>query len=103
MLNVGTKFVLLAVSGVLLIGGSNLSSASNAGSAADKADVNSSTEKQEAIGASRQAPFACPAEVLAIMAKAFKQASMVDASASDAQEAPTESTSEQTYPMMFPD
>ena len=103
MINLTRKFALLTMSGALLACGSNLSSAS---SAPVNADANGSTKQQEPTGASRPGPFACPAEVLTIMAKALKEASMSDATVLDEQEPSTGSTSEEqwfTYPVSFPD
>ena len=105
MFNLTREFALLTLSGALLACGSNLSSAS-AGSAAVDADANGSTKQQEPTGASRPGPFACPAEVLTIMAKALKEASMTDATVLDGQEPSTGSTPEEryfTYPVSFPD
>ena len=105
MTNLTRKFALLTMSGALFACGSNLSSAS-VGSAAVNADPNGSTKQQEPTGASRPGPFACPAEVLTIMAKALKEASMTDATVLDGQEPSTGSTPEErwfTYSVSFPD
>ena len=105
MFSVTRKFALLTMSGALLASGANLSSAS-VGSAAANADANGSTKQQEPAGASRPGPFACPAEVLTIMAKALKEASMTDATVSDGQEPSTGSVPEErwySYPVIFPD
>jgi hypothetical protein len=91
------------MTGALLAGGYNLSNAS-VGNAAVKAEANGSPEQQEPMGASHRGPFACPAEVLTIMAKALNQASITDATVSDGQEPSTGSIPEErffTYPVMF--
>ena len=86
------KFVLLAMTGVVLAAGPHLGSASDVATAA-----------QEGTGANRPAPSSCPAEVLAILAKAFNQASVTDATVSDRQEPSNGSMSDQPYPMILGD
>jgi hypothetical protein len=73
--NLTRNFALLAISGALLAGSSNLS----------RADAYDSAEQQEPTAATRPGPFACPAEVLVIVAKALNQASMTDATVVDGQ------------------
>jgi hypothetical protein len=100
MLNLARKFVLLSMTGTFLAGGSNLSSASNVSTAAGEAHANGSTGQHEPTGASRPTPFSCPAEVLAILAKAFNQASITDATVLDGQEPSTGSVPDQSNPIL---
>lgn len=76
MFNLASKFVLLSMTGTFLAGGSNLSSASNVTNATGAEHADGSAGQHEPMGESRRAPFSCPAEVLAILAKAFNHASI---------------------------
>jgi hypothetical protein len=103
MIDLTYKFVLLTITGALLACGSNLSSASNVSNAIGKADANGGAEQQEPMDAKRPAPFACPAEVLAIMAKALNQASMTDAQVVDGKEPVYGSSPSQAYQIIWGD
>ena len=85
MFNLTRNFALLAMSGALLAGSSNLSSASNVSNAAVNSAAYDSTEQQEPTAANGPGPFSCPAEVLLIVATALNQATMTDAPVMDAQ------------------
>jgi hypothetical protein len=95
VLNLNRKFVLLTMTGALLAGGANLSNAS-VGLPAVNSAASGSTEQQGTIGASQPSPLACPAQVLAIMAEALKQASIADATGVDGKERATGSIPDQT-------
>jgi hypothetical protein len=88
--NLTRNFALLAMTGAFLAGSSNASAASNVSDAAANTAAYDGTEKQEPTVANRPGPFACPAEVLLIVAKALNQASMTDAPVVDAQAPATE-------------
>lgn len=85
MFNLTRNFALLAMSGALLAGSSNLTRASNVSDVAVNAEAYDSAAQQEPAPANRPGPFACPAEVLLIVAKALNQASMTDATVVDGQ------------------
>ena len=84
MFNLNQTFVVLATTGALLAGGSNVSTASNVSDAAVSATYDS-TEQQEPTAANRSTPFSCPAEVLLIVAKALNEATRTDATLIDGQ------------------
>ena len=106
MFNPTRSFAVLAMTGALLASSSNLTSASNVSNAAINADAYDSTEQQEPTAAIRSAPFACPAEVLLIVAKALNQATMTDAAVVDRQVPSTDVDPDRmwfTDRLIFPD